>query len=191
MAEQNSAGLPLWSTDLMGQLDEWDREAKELAAGLTAEQLNWQPAPGSWSIGQCLDHLCATTDSYLPAITTALQNGRGPAVQEIAPGGPTKWFIRKFIEPSRQTSRAKAPKKIVPNARVETSVLDRFVSGNQAVRALIRRAAPYEVNRIRFKNPFVPVLRFTVGAGLLIICRHERRHLLQAERVKGAAEFPK
>jgi hypothetical protein len=191
MAEQNSSGLPLWSSDLMAQLDEWDREAKELVAGLTAEQLNWQPAPGSWSIGQCLDHLCATTDAYLPPVRAALENGRGPAVQEIAPGGPTRWFIRKFIEPSTQAARAKAPKKIVPIARVETSVLDRFVRGNEAVRGLIRRAAPYDVNRIRFKNPFIPGLRFTVGAGLLIICRHERRHLLQAQRVKGSANFPR
>jgi hypothetical protein len=191
MAEQNNFGLPLWSTDLMGQLDEWDREAKELVAGLAPEQLNWQPAPGSWSIGQCLEHLCATTEAYLPPITTALQNGRGPATGEIAPGGPTRWFIQKFIEPSTQAARAKAPKKIVPNARVETSVLDRFVRGNEAVRDLIRRAAPYDVNRIRFKNPFIPGLRFTVGAGLLIICRHERRHLLQAERVKASTGFPR
>jgi hypothetical protein len=24
---------------------------------ITQEQLNWKPAPESWSIGQCLDHL--------------------------------------------------------------------------------------------------------------------------------------
>lgn len=185
------SGLPLWATDLIAQLDEWDRQAKELAAGLTAEQLNWQPAPGSWSIGQCVDHLCATTDSYLPPVRAALENGRGPAVQKIAPGGPTRWFIRKFIEPSGQTARAKAPKKIVPNGHVEPSVVDRFVRGNEAVRELIRKAAPYDVNRMRFKNPFVPILRFTVGAGLLIICRHEKRHLLQAERVKAAPNFPR
>jgi hypothetical protein len=191
MAEQNSSGLPLWSRDLIAQIDEWDREAKDLAAGLTAEQLNWQPNPGSWSIGQCLDHLCATTEAYLPPLTTALQNGRGPATEEIVLGGPTRWFIRKFIEPSTQAARAKAPKKIVPSGHVEATVVDRFVRGNEAVRELIRKAAPYDVNRIRFKNPFIPGLRFTVGAGLLIICRHERRHLLQAERVKASTGFPR
>ncbi len=34
--------------------------------------------------------------------------------------------------------------------------------------------------RIRFPNPFLPALRFTVGAGFLIIAAHERRHLWQA-----------
>jgi len=32
------------------------------------------------------------------------------------------------------------------------------------------------------KNPYLPLIRFTVGTGLLIMPAHERRHLLQAER---------
>jgi hypothetical protein len=88
------------------------------------------------------------------------------------------------MEPSPQTKRAPAPKKIVPSSQVGLAVLDRFLSSNQATRDLIRQAAAYDVNRIRFKNPFIGVIRFTVGTGLQIICTHERRHLLQAERVK-------
>ena len=59
-----------------------------------------------------------------------------------------------------------------------------FGRSNQAVRGIIRPAAVHNVNRIRFKNPFIPGIRFTVGTGLQIICSHERRHLLQARRVK-------
>ncbi len=40
-----------------------------------------------------------------------------------------------------------------------------------------------DLNRIRFKNPFVHLLSFTVGTGLLIILAHDRRHLWQAEQV--------
>jgi hypothetical protein len=50
--------------------------------------------------------------------------------------------------------------------------------------------SPYDVNRIRFRNPFIPVLRFTVGTGLEILSNHQRRHLLQAERVRESLEFP-
>jgi hypothetical protein len=48
-----------------------------------------------------------------------------------------------------------------------------------------------EFNRVRFKNPFVPLLRFTVGTGLMVINAHDRRHLWQAERVQVAPGFPK
>ena len=37
---------------------------------------------------------------------------------------------------------------------------------------------------IRFRNPFIPLLRFTVGTGLEIVAKHESRHLLQAEGVR-------
>jgi hypothetical protein len=44
---------------------------------------------------------------------------------------------------------------------------------------------------VRFQNPFVPLLRFTIGTGLLVINAHDRRHLWQAERVEDAPGFPK
>src|SRR2546430_4319296 len=42
--------------------------------------------------------------------------------------------------------------------------------------------------RSRFKNPFVRIIRFTVGTGLEVLWRHERRHLLQAERIRAALD---
>jgi DinB superfamily len=172
----------------MGELDDSDRRARALAAQLTVEQLNWQAAP---SIGQCLEDLCKANETYLPAIAVALQGKSSTTVSEITPGRFARWFIRSIIEPSPQTKRAPAPKKIVPGAHVEASVLDRFLTGNQTARDLIHRAAAYDVNRIRFKNPYIRGLRFTVGTGLVLVCSHERRHLLQAERVKNLQVFPK
>jgi hypothetical protein len=41
--------------------------------------------------------------------------GRHPAVvQEITPGRFGQWFIRNYIEPSSETRRGRAPKKILP-----------------------------------------------------------------------------
>ena len=113
--------------------------------------------------------------------------GRPTAVvQDIAPGWFGRWFIRNYIEPSPRTRRARAPKKITPAARVEPSVLDRFVRSNDAVRDLMHRARNCDINRIRFPNPFVPVIRFTIGTGFEVLSKHQNRHLLQAERVRNA-----
>ncbi len=196
MAPQIGAALPAWSIRLIAEIDAADQSAKKLVDGLSPEQLNWQPVPGAWSVGQCLEHLCITNEAYLPAISASLAaksvTGKSvSAVQEITPGWFARWFIRSFVEPSPQTKRASAPKKIVPAARVEASVLDRFLRSNQAARELVRRAGDYDVNRIRFRNPFFPILRFTSGTGLQIVSGHERRHLLQAERVKQSLAFPR
>ena len=183
--------MPTWSLRLIGSLDSSDRRANDLARGLDAPRLNWQPAPHSWSIGQCLQHLLAANEVYLPPIAKALTGRATSPVEEVTPGWLGRWFIRAYIEPSPASVRGRSPRKIAPSVTVPPDVLDRFLRSNEVARDLIRRASGYDVNRIRFVNPFVPVIRFTVGTGLEIICRHENRHLLQAERVKQSATFPK
>jgi DinB superfamily len=191
MATEASAVLPAWSIRLIAELDAADQSAKELVIGLDPEQLNRQPIPGAWSVGQCLEHLCIANEVYLPAISASLEGRSVCAVPEIAPGWLARWFIRSYIEPSPQSKHAAAPKKIAPGTRVEPSVLDRFLRSNQAAREVVRQAGDYDVNHIRFRNPLIPLLRFTVGTGLQIVSRHERRHLLQAERVKQSLESPR
>lgn len=168
----------------MAELQAADQRAMALARGLSAEQLNWQPRPDKWSVGQCLEHLCISGEVYMPPIASALRHRQPSPVAEIRPGWFGGWFIRNYIAPSPHSKTAKAPRKIRPVLGVvDPSVLDRFLAMNRELRALIERAAPYDVNRIRFANPFVPLIRFTVGTGLEIMSKHEDRHLLQAEKV--------
>ena len=110
-------------------------------------------------------------------------------MQDITPGWFGRWFIRTYIEPSSQRKRARAPRKIAPARKIDSSVLDLLLRSNDAVRDLVRRAGAYDINRVRFRNPLGP-LRFTVGTGLEIVWRHQRRHLLQAERIRQTPTFP-
>jgi hypothetical protein len=86
--------------------------------------------------------------------------------------------------------KKKAPPKIRVVADVETNILQRFLDTNQKTRELVQRASGVDVNRVRFKNPFVFWIRFTVGTGLEILSKHEQRHLRQAERVRNSPAFP-
>jgi hypothetical protein len=181
---------PAWSLRLIAELEAADARAIALARPLTAAQLNWKPRPEVWSVGQCLEHLCVANEVYLPPLSDALAGHQPAAIEEIRPGWLGRWFIRNYIEPSSETKRAKAPKKIAPGTIIEPGILDRFLRGNEAARECVRRAAPYDVNRIRFRNPFIPGLRFSVGTGLEVLTKHERRHLLQAERIRESTGFP-
>ena len=189
MATAQKALERAWHVRLLEDLKASDEAAGRLTNGLTEEQLNWPAVPGSWSIGQCLEHLSITNEAYLPAITAALQEKSDAPVAQIVPGWFAGWFIRNFVEPSPQTKRVSAPSKIRPASRVGLTVLDRFLSGNLAVRNLIADARNKDVNHIRFWNPFLKGIRFTVGTGLEIIAAHERRHLSQAERIRSSAAF--
>ena len=183
--------LPEWSLRLIAELDAADRRAESVTKGLSTSQLNWQPKQGAWSVGQCLEHLRIANEVMLQAISAALEGRPRRRVGEIRLGWFSHWFIRSYIAPNPGGARARAPKKIEPARQVEPIVFERFVRSNRAVRELARRASAYDVNGIRYKNPFIPLLRFTVGTGLEIVAKHQSRHLLQAEGVRQAADFPR
>lgn len=173
---------PAWPDRLLEALDACDRRAVRLLEGLDHEGLNRQPRPGAWSIGQCLQHLAIASDVYLPPIADSVAGLPARPVEEIILGPFTRWFIHRYIEaPSPAARRGAAPGKIRPEREVDLSVLDHLLGGNRKVRSLIRQSSDLDVNHIRFKNPFLPLLRFTVGAGLEIVVRHQGRHLAQAE----------
>jgi hypothetical protein len=187
-----STPAPAWYVRLTSELDAADVRAVALVRRLSNAQLNWKPRPDAWSVAECLEHLCLSNEVYMPPVSEALSERPTGPVDEITPGWFGRWFIRRYIEPTMQTKRGRAPRKAVPVAsRLDSSILDRFIASNASVRNVMARARQHNVNRVRFKNPFVSVIRFTVGTGLQIIARHNHRHLLQAERVTERADFPR
>lgn len=177
---------------LAQQLDEAERDAQALIAGLTEELAAWRPSAGAWSVAECLDHIAAANRVYLAAMTEpairARQQGRmrrGPA----KPGVLGAWFVRTLEPPVKASSRMKAPRIIVP--RVAPPLANAFsaLTAAQAdILAYLRANADLDLNAARFPNPFIRGLRFSLATGLHVIAAHERRHLWQAWRVRCAAE---
>jgi hypothetical protein len=126
--------LPAWSVRLIDNLETTDRRVNDLARALSPEQFNWKPTEGRWSIGQCLQHLYAANELYLPAIANALHHQPPSPAEDITPGWFGRWFIRTYIEPSPRGKRARSPKKIAPAQQIDPSVLDLFLKSNDAAR---------------------------------------------------------
>lgn len=190
MSAQLDEASPPWCLRLISELNAADERATAVAKGLSPHQHNWKRRPGEWSVGQCLQHICVAHEVYCRPISNSLVGRPFAVVQGIRPGWFGQWFMRNYIEPSSETRRARAPKKIRPGAQVEPFILDQFLISNHKAREVVHRARNYDVNRIRFTNPFIPVIRFTVGTGLEILSKHQRRHLLQAEQIRRSLEFP-
>src|SRR5258708_19871333 len=94
------------------------------------------------------DDLVTGVQTCALPISAALREKPRSPVAEITPGWFGGWFIRNFGEPSPNSKRASAPGKIRPGPRTGLSVLDRFLSGNQACRALIPPPSPTPLNTI-------------------------------------------
>jgi DinB family protein len=186
-----TGNLPADLQKVLADLDAADREARRLVAGLSEAQLNWQPGGGTaWSVGQCLDHLAQGNALYAAALEDAVrrtQPGSAPRKGPISPGWFGRWFIREMEPPPRR--KMGAPKKAIPSARLSgAEVLKAFVAAHDRVRFLMAECRELDLNRIRFKNPYIGVIRFTIGTGLLVIGAHDRRHLLQAGKVLEAMQ---
>ena len=196
MVQENMSSERVAPAALLGVLSDLqsaEKEASEIIARTSATQANWQPNEGrSWSIVQCLSHLARTNRIYAAAMYEAV--GRANvhserASQGISPGFLGAWFIRSLEPPVRK--RMKAPSKVHPVIQADyKDALAEFVDSHEPLRRVIEVASGVDVNRIRFKNPFIPFLRFTLGTGLLVISAHDRRHLWQANQVTVARGFP-
>ncbi|HEX9941085.1 MAG TPA: DinB family protein [Thermoanaerobaculia bacterium] len=177
---------------LLDRLDQSDCEAQALTADLDEERFNWRPDERSWSVAQCLDHLNVANRVYLEAMGRAVEAARGRGASRRGPIEPRaleRWFIRSLEPPPRR--RLPAPRKIVPAARKSRAEVGEEWARVQAqLRDLLREAAPLDLNGVRFVNPFVSLIRFSVGTGFLVIDAHERRHLWQAEQVRRHSGFP-
>jgi hypothetical protein len=191
-AISDSTGLPPDLAALLADFEKSDVEASRIAGTLSDAQINWRPSETSWSIAQCLDHLGRGNTVYAAALQQAVQKARAaspPRKGPVRPGWLSRLFIWSLDAPPR--IKMSAPKKIVPAAsHKRDEVLEMFLRSQEDMRKVLREGADLDLNRIRFRNPFIVSLRFTVGAGLLIIAAHNRRHLWQAEQVRQAPGFP-
>ena len=180
----SSAPLPPDLAKILCELAQVEEHARRLIAELSAEQANWQPRDGCWSVVQCIDHLARINSIYVQALRDAVSRRNGkksPGRQEIRPGRFSRWFLRQMEPPAKR--RMRAVSKTVPASHADPAeTLERFVASHAGVSELIEQAAAINLNRIRFKNPLVPLMNFTVGTGLLIVAAHDRRHLWQARK---------
>jgi hypothetical protein len=173
---------------LLDALDAADRDARKLVDALDEPRGGWRPAPGAWSIAECLDHLATANRVYLAPMVMAAEQARaagrlrrGPARPGVI-GGMFAWSLEPPVRVKTRNPRVSTPRISPPLA----DSLAAFLESQDKVRAFIRASADLDLTGIRFVNPFVRGLRFSLATGLHVIAAHDRRHLWQASNVRAA-----
>ncbi len=186
------ARLPADIEALEDQLEAAESDARALVAGLTEEQGAWHPEAGSWSVAQCLDHLATANRVYLRAMQGPAVRAREQRRQRRGPARPGligRWFANTLEPPVKARFKGTAPRIIQPRqAPTLADALASFLASQGDVRAFLHAHADLDLTGVRFPNPFIRGVRFSLATGLHVIAAHERRHLWQARRVRQAAE---
>jgi len=169
-------------------------ETAALTTGLSDAQLLWRPAPGAWSIAECFSHLNLVDGQDMAQFFKVIQNGR-KAGQTASGPFRWNWFERWFIgtlDKPLPRFKVKAPKDYVPPAEGlhPRETLLEFERIHHDLHFILGEADGLDLKRIKVIPPFAKWLKFALGARLDMIAAHDRRHLRQAKRVRGMAEFP-
>ncbi len=184
--------LPAEIAHLVDELDAAERDAQALVEGLSEGRGLWRVTADSWSVSECLDHLATANRVYLGAMQEPARHARArgrwrrrPALPRLIGG----WFVRSLEPPVNPRFKTKAPQKIRPRpAPGLADALAAFLASQREVRDFVHANADLDLASVRFPNPLVRGIRFSLATGLHVIPAHERRHLWQAWRVRRASD---
>ena len=167
-------------------LKEARRRAQELVDGLSSEQLLIRPQPDKWSIAECLAHLNVTAGTVQSLMAKAIKRGKQEKKFGAGPFsiGPKGRLLVWIAEPPPKF-RIRAPKGVRPPARIDDplQLLPAFLKSQDEWERLMREQQGLHLGKIKIgalTSPF----RARLAAALPWMMAHQRRHLLQAEKVK-------
>lgn len=146
------------------------------------------PAPGSWSVIECLDHLNNYSFYYLPQLHAALEKGERLGLA-ATPEFKSGWFGNYFtnlMQPKPDgalKSKMTAPKNSRPAAQPDAaSVLADFDAHQQRLLLLLKRATNTDIGRLRIPTSLTKLLKLSTGDTFRFLIAHQQRHMIQALR---------
>lgn len=173
---------------LLDAYDAVERDARALVSGLTPAQGVWRLRPEAWSIAECLDHLAVGNRVYVDAMQPVADRGRREGRLRRGPARPGFFgglFVRSLEPPPAWYSRVPAPRHIRPRpAPPLDDAAGVFFDAHARSRCFVEDVADLDVTGLRFHNPFVRGVWFSLATGMHVTPAHERRHLWQAWNVR-------
>ena len=167
-------------------------EVLVLTKDLTADQFNWRPAEGQWSVGECLEHLNETGYHFFEAMETAIDEGNVTGQMNRGPFRYSwfgNWFaIAAGVQADPNKGKVKAPKLYCQSASTldPTETIERFRDLQDMMIGLLPKAQGLDLKRIKVSSPAMKLLRLSLGVWIKMLPDHQRRHFQQAQRVKDA-----
>jgi hypothetical protein len=196
MAVTSDTRVPQVSNPLLreylDQLDALRLDARELCAGMTAQQMNWRPDERRWSVGQCLDHLTRSLQLYLQSVERMLEESRTRkqrGERGYRDGLVAGWLIRSMEPPP--SLRVRAPGVVRPAERLDpAAVLSAFDAAHARFGELMTAADGVSLLHGRMSSPMLRLMRMTLRQAMAMNLAHGRRHLWQARQVQKERGFP-
>ncbi len=141
--------------------------------------------PGQWSIGEILHHLFLIESQVTTLLERQIRRAKDRGIG-ADPG--TESLIHSLDRFSIETApdKIKAPQSVVPAQGVSRSELLALLAASRAkLREAIKEAEGIDLSQMQFPHPVFG--RIDMYQWILYVGKHERRHIAQITRAKGAS----
>lgn len=176
--------------EVVGSLEDAQSKLRVLSDGLSEKEWARRPEPTRWSAADCVEHLNLTSAAYLPLLRDAVASARN---RHAPPSRHYRrdalgWFMSMMIGPMRhigkaRVGRVKTTPDFVPRGnKSRQSLLSEFVRLQAELVTLIRNADGLPLDRVKIVSPFGGRMRYNAYSAIVIVARHQHRHLEQAEQ---------
>lgn len=147
-----------------------------------------QPAPGSWSAVQCLEHLNSYGHYYLPALHAAIRKGEQDQLH-VKPIFRSSWlgnYFTNLMKPQENGAlrgKMQAPKGHRPVLQQDaTTVITEFIRQQEQLLELLARAEHVSIGQLKVPTSLSKFIKLSAGDTFRFLIAHEQRHVLQALR---------
>ena len=177
--------------NLISELEKISKNAQKTFGNLSPEQLNWKPAPESWSVGQCFEHLIKTNELFFPELEKIKSGGRKNSFWENY--SPFTSFFGRMLTKSMQKDerKYKTSTAATPPSEIQADIIKEFSKHQAELVEKIRELESADWKKTVVTSPFLKIATYNLTDGFNIVVEHERRHFRQAERVLQAESFPR
>ncbi|MFL5622106.1 MAG: DinB family protein [Gemmatimonadaceae bacterium] len=173
---------------VVDSLESAQSKLRRFADTVAADAWSRRPGNDRWSAADCVEHLNLTSRAYVPLLRDAIARAR-----EL--GGPTKRyrldllgrFMSMMIGPLHHIGKFRIGRvKTTPPFRprggeTPEELLSDFVRLQAELITLIRSADGLPLDRVKIVSPFGGRMKYNAYSAIVIVARHEHRHIQQAE----------
>ena len=170
---------------LLKNLEESRERLLNMAQGLSREQLHHRPAPGRWTVAECLEHITIVEARVLGNIQKTLEAGPDSS-KSSSIQGHDELLVANV---AGRAIRLQAPDVLAPTGRWPD---DQLLTEFEGVRKKTHDfAAGTRADLRRHFNKHPAIGELDLYQWLLLIAAHCDRHRAQSEEVMASSGFPR
>jgi hypothetical protein len=143
-------------------------------------------------VAQCFQHLIEINQSYFARFREIASSRYSPSLKERIPLVPRLFgsLILKAVQPQSKRKFKSVARFQPTSSDLGGDIIARFKAHQAELVGLMKQTNRLNLRRIIITPPVVSYITYSLDDAYKIIVAHERRHMLQAQRVMEMESFP-